>query len=146
MAPQTSTYHLQNEKHSQLHLYNIPYWPKVNLEIFIKKQKNAPTKSEPAVRRCQKRSKRSPLQNGKGPYRRSLEHCCSTKWVSISTVDGRDFVEETWGGILLYHYYDPDPGTSRLRMPLVLYLFAVRPRWLFDCLECHPKIGYALQV
>ena len=26
MAPQTSTYHLQNEKHSQLHLYKIPYW------------------------------------------------------------------------------------------------------------------------
>ena len=100
MALQTSTYHLQNDKHSQLHLYKMPYWTKVDLENLSKKTKNAPTKSEPAVRRCQKRSKRSPLQNGKGPYRRSLEHCWSTQWMSISAVDGRHSVEETGGGIL----------------------------------------------
>ena len=98
MAPQTSIYHLQNEKHSQLHLYKIPYRPKVNFQNFSKKTKKAPTKSEPAVRRCQKRSKKSPLQNGKRPYVDPWTHCCSTKWVSISAVDGCHNVEEMGGG------------------------------------------------
>ena len=101
MAPQTSTYHLQNEKHSQLHLYKIPYWPKVNLENFSKKTKKAPTKSEPVVKRCQKRSRRSPLQNGNGPYGDPWTHCCSTKWVSISAVNGWHNVEEIGGSIKL---------------------------------------------
>ena len=121
MAPQTSTYHLQNEKHSQLHLYKIPYWPKVNLENFSKKTKKAPTKSETAVRRCQKRSKRSPLQNGKGPYVDPWTHCCSTKWVSISAVDGCHNVEEMGRGIQNTCSTKYSPTTTRTTVKYLIH-------------------------
>ena len=39
MALQTSTYHLQNDKHNQLHLYRMPYWTEVDLEKLSKIQK-----------------------------------------------------------------------------------------------------------
>ena len=43
--------------------------------------------------------KKFPLQNEKQSYPRFLNHCRSTKWVSISPHDGPHSVEETGGAL-----------------------------------------------
>ena len=57
MALQTSTYHLQNDKRSQLDLNKMPYWTKVDLDFFSKNKKTLLQNQNPQLEDAKKDQK-----------------------------------------------------------------------------------------